>query len=221
MSKESLFEKLELEDEKNILIQGLPSSIEKQFVKVTFVKNVTPLIRRKKIDFALIFAVNHNQLCSILADVLPALNTHGKLWISYPKVTSKIVSDLNRECNWDYLDQRGYQSVKEVSLDHVWSAIRYSLNGYVPAKAKVEEVEKTTEIKGLDFEKRLLVPPAELERIFSKFQKAREFFHTLSEINQKEYVQWIEGAKRADTKNRRAEAVVEKLMAGKKTLTEK
>lgn len=220
MSRESLFEKLELEDEKNILIQGLPSSIEKQFVKVTFVKNVTPLIKRKKIDFALVFAVNRNQLCSILADVLPALGEHGKMWIAYPKTTSKIVSDLNRDCTWDYLEQRGFQSITEVSLDHVWSAIRYSLNGYVPVKLKVKEVEKI-EIKGLDFEKKLVVPPAELERIFSKFQKAREFFHTLSEINQKEYVQWIEGAKRSETKNRRAEAVVEKLMAGKRTLTEK
>lgn len=220
MSRESLFEKLELEDEKNILIQGLPSSIEKQFVKVTFVKNVTPLIKRKKIDFALVFAVNRNQLCSILADVLPALGEHGKMWIAYPKTTSKIVSDLNRDCTWDYLEQRGFQSITEVSLDHVWSAIRYSLNGYVPVKLKVKEVEKI-EIKGLDFEKKLVVPPAELERIFSKFQKAREFFHTLSEINQKEYIQWIEGAKRSETKNRRAEAVVEKLMAGKRTLTEK
>lgn len=220
MSRESLFEKLELEDEKNILIQGLPSSIEKQFVKLTFVKNVTPLIKRKKIDFALVFAVNQNQLCSILADVLPALGDCGKMWIAYPKATSKIVSDLNRDCTWEYLEQRGFQSVTEVSLDHVWNAIRYSINGYVPVSKKVKEVEKI-EIKGIDFEKKLVVPPAELERIFGKFQKAREFFHTLSEINQKEYIQWIEGAKRSETKNRRAEAVVEKLMAGKRTLTEK
>lgn len=35
---QTVFEKLQLNDEKNLLIQGLPSSIEKQFVKVAFSK---------------------------------------------------------------------------------------------------------------------------------------------------------------------------------------
>ena len=57
---QNILEKLELRDEKNILIQGLPSSIEKQFVKLSFSKNVTPLLKMRKIDFALVFAVNEN-----------------------------------------------------------------------------------------------------------------------------------------------------------------
>jgi len=48
MPMQSLFEKLQLKDEKNLLIQGLPSSIEKQFVKLYYSKNVTPLLRSKK-----------------------------------------------------------------------------------------------------------------------------------------------------------------------------
>ena len=55
---QNILEKLELRDEKNILIQGLPSSIEKQFVKLSFSKNVTPLLKMRKIDFALVFAVS-------------------------------------------------------------------------------------------------------------------------------------------------------------------
>lgn len=69
MSNQSFLDKLQLESDKTILIQGLPSSIEKQFVKLSFSKNVTPLLKRKKIDFALIFAINNNQLCAILKDV--------------------------------------------------------------------------------------------------------------------------------------------------------
>ena len=55
---QTLLEKLQLQDEKNLLIQGLPSSIEKQFTKLAFAKNVTPLLKIKKIDFALVFAIN-------------------------------------------------------------------------------------------------------------------------------------------------------------------
>ena len=41
---QTVFEKLQLNDEKNLLIQGLPSSIEKQFAKASFSKSVTPLL---------------------------------------------------------------------------------------------------------------------------------------------------------------------------------
>ena len=70
---QNFLEKLQLQDEKNLLIQGLPSSIEKQFVKLAFAKNLTPLLKIRKIDFALVFAVNEQQLRSIVKkEVLPA-----------------------------------------------------------------------------------------------------------------------------------------------------
>src|SRR3954471_19638434 len=98
---QTFLEKLQFKDEKNILIQGLPSTIEKQFNKLSFAKNITPLLKTKKIDFALVFAVNEYQLNNILTDVLPALNKDAKFWIAYPKKTSKIASDLNRDCSWN------------------------------------------------------------------------------------------------------------------------
>src|SRR3982751_1514270 len=120
---QSMLEKLNLKDEKNILIQGLPSSIEKQFAKLSFAKNVTPLLKSRKIDWALVFAVNENQLNGILKEVLPALHDESKLWIAYPKTTSKISSDLNRDCSWSALTGCGYQGIAQVALDHVWSAL--------------------------------------------------------------------------------------------------
>jgi hypothetical protein len=122
---QTLFEKLEFADEKNLLIQGLPSSIEKQFCKLSFAKNMTPLLKSRKIDFALVFAVNENQLNGILKDVMPALKENSKFWVAYPKITSKIVTDLNRDASWQQLTSAGYESVNEVALDHVWSAARF------------------------------------------------------------------------------------------------
>lgn len=122
---QTLLEKLQLADEKNLLIQGLPSSIEKQFSKLSFAKNVTPLLKSRKIDFALVFAVNENQLNSILQEVMPALKSDSKFWVAFPKTTSKIVTDLNRECSWNKLTTAGYECLDQVALDHVWSATRY------------------------------------------------------------------------------------------------
>jgi uncharacterized protein YdeI (YjbR/CyaY-like superfamily) len=43
----------------------------------------------------------------------------------------------------------------------------------------------------------------------------------LSISNQKEYLSWIQGAKKAETRQIRLETAVEKLMAGKRNPTEK
>lgn len=122
---QTMLEKLHYQEQKNLLIQGLPSSIEKQFSKVFFAKNLTPLLRSRKIEFALIFAVNQQQLGAILRDVVPALHELGKLWVAYPRSSSKIVSDLNRECSWSCVAEMGYEHAEEAGLDHVWNAIRF------------------------------------------------------------------------------------------------
>jgi len=122
---QNLLEKLQLREERNLLIQGMPSSIEKQFAKLSFSKNVTPLLKTKRIDFALVFAVNENQLSGIVQDVLPALHNDSKFWVAYPKTTSKIATDLNRDCSWECITGAGYEGVREVPLDHVWTAIRF------------------------------------------------------------------------------------------------
>lgn len=122
---QTLFEKLLIQDERNLLIQGLPSSIEKQFTKLSFSKNVTPLLKSRKIDFALVFAVSETQLTGILREVLPALKSEAKLWIAYPKTTSKIVTNLNRSCSWDCITGAGYEDHDKVELDNVWMASRF------------------------------------------------------------------------------------------------
>lgn len=146
---QTLFEKLLIQDERNLLIQGLPSSIEKQFVKLSFSKNVTPLLKSRKIDFALVFAVSETQLSGILREVLPSLKNEAKLWIAYPKSTSKIATNLNRNCSWDCITGAGYgagfEDVDKVELDNVWIASRFKkAKSLMPAVAgkRVRQVEK-------------------------------------------------------------------------------
>jgi hypothetical protein len=132
MALPTITEKLQLSNEKNILIQGLPSSIEKHFSKLSFAKNVTPLLKSRKIEFALIFAVSIKQLTDILNDVVPALNDDARLWVSYPKTTSKIASDLCRQEYWPAIDQHRLTADEKIELDSVWCATCYKL----PSKVK-------------------------------------------------------------------------------------
>ena len=221
MSQLSIVEKLQLSEERNLIIQGLPSSIEKQFAKLTYAKNVTPLLKSKKVEFALVFALSQQQLNNVMKEVFPALSAETKLWVAYPKTSSKIVSDLNRDCSWDLLIKNGYESVRQVAVDNVWSAIRFKKLETIPNKDRSFSDIKSTESNGIDFEKRLVVPPAELGSMFLKHKEAQSFYTSLSFTNQKEYVSWIESAKKEETRKRRLETALEKLLAGKKNPSEK
>lgn len=223
MSQQSILEKLNLKEERNLLIQGLPSSIEKQFAKLSFAKNVTPLLRTRKIDWALIFAVNENQLNTILKDVMPALHQQGKLWIAYPKTTSKIASDLNRDCSWYLLTSNGFEGVEQVALDHVWSALWFKKGDNVKSQPviTVDELEMDYEETHAELSKYTIMPPSELMQLFGKNPKAKVFFENLSTNNQQDYVSWISDAKKEETRVKRSVAVLEKLSAGKRTLAEK
>jgi len=134
---QTLLEKLQLQDEKNLLIQGLPSSIEKQFTKLAFAKNLTPLLKSRKIDFALIFAINEQQLGNIVREVLPALQPDAKFWLAYPKVGSKIATTLNREGSWGCITCAGYESEVQTTLDHCWTAVRFKKTEPVAVKKAV------------------------------------------------------------------------------------
>ena len=212
---QSLLEKLQIKDEKNLLIQGLPSTVEKQFVKISFAKNVTPLLKARKIDFALVFAISHKQLKDILRDVVPALHENAKLWVAYPKVSSKIVSDLSRDCNWECISQLGFEVVRLIALDNIWSAMRFKKTDQVRIPVM------SNEIQGVKIENRTITTPAELERLFIKNEPAKAFFETLSFTNKKEYITWITGAKREETKLARLEATIDKLTYLKRNPSEK
>lgn len=216
---QNLLEKLQLSEEKNLLIQGLPSSIEKQFIKLAFAKNVTPLLKSRKIDFALVFAVSHYQLRTILNEVIPALNENAKFWIAYPKSTSKIVTDLKRECSWDCIRSVGFDSVNEITLDHVWTAVHFQ-------KARVKSFSRVSSTvyptrETISLQSPVGVKPGEFEKELRRSKVAHRFFEALSHSHQKEYVSWISNAKREDTRSRRMEVAIDKLIAGKRTPAEK
>jgi Bacteriocin-protection, YdeI or OmpD-Associated len=213
---QTLLEKLQLKEERNLLIQGLPSSIEKQFAKLAFAKSLTPLLKSKKIDFALVFAFNERQLASITDEVLPALGNEAKFWVAYPKTTSKIATTLNRDCSWECITGAGYESVRQVALDHVWTALRFKKADVLATRERKVVKERVLAGAGIDPVTRTIELPADFGKELSRSKAASHFFNKLSFSDKKEYVIWVTGAKREDTRSRRLEMAIGKLTAGKR-----
>ena len=85
-----------------------------------------------------------------------------------------------------------------------------------------EQVGKTfgDEIKvsvEADVEERVVTVPAELKRLFKSDQEAKSAFEKLSYTHQREYVTWINDAKKDETRTSRIAKTLELLKKGKKT----
>ena len=75
--------------------------------------------------FVHVFAKDAAELERLAPRGLDALEYDGVFWMSYPKATSALKSDLNRDRGWDVLRARGLRPVSQVSIDETWSALRF------------------------------------------------------------------------------------------------
>ena len=85
-------------------------------------------------DFVHLFARDRAELERFWPAVLGALRYDGVLWISYPKRSSKVESDLTRDEGWVIVGKAGLRPVTQVSVDETWSAVRFRPVERVKAK---------------------------------------------------------------------------------------
>lgn len=201
----TLFDKLNFREEKNILLQGLPLNIERQFAKINHTKNITPLLRRNKINFALLFSVDRAQLARVAPEALHCLAERGKLWVMYPKKGSKIFSDLNNENAWTFLWEKGFHSVRHINIDHVYDAALYLRN-------QVALVDMLQFIEDLDLETPEI--PPDLMHLFEEFTEAAYYFETLSKPYQYFLLRRLAEAEDIDTRREYLRQTIEILIKG-------
>lgn len=76
-------------------------------------------------DFVHLFVKNVAELARLAPEALAALKYDGVLWVSYPKRSSKVETDISRDRGWDVLSEAGLRPVSQVSVDATWSALRF------------------------------------------------------------------------------------------------
>lgn len=76
-------------------------------------------------DFIHIFVQKYSELSAIVQMTKPALKKNGILWISWPKGTSKIPTDLKREPIREHLLKTGLVDIKVCAVDADWSGLKF------------------------------------------------------------------------------------------------
>lgn len=79
-----------------------------------------------KYDFAHLFIKDRAALAAHIDAVLGAIDYDAIFWISYPKGSSGIKTDINRDSLWELMEEgKGIRPVTQVSIDETWSAVRF------------------------------------------------------------------------------------------------
>jgi hypothetical protein len=76
-------------------------------------------------QFLLLFVESQAALTAWSSKVLEASQPGILLWVAYPKKTSGTKADINRDAGWEPLKQAGWDTVAAISIDDMWSALRF------------------------------------------------------------------------------------------------
>lgn len=85
-------------------------------------------------DWIQIFVKNKAELDQLAPKVAKALKPESILWVSFPKGSSKIQTDLTRDKGWDILEKLGLKWITLISVNDTWSA--FALRPYKAGEAK-------------------------------------------------------------------------------------
>ncbi|MEO8152404.1 MAG: hypothetical protein ABI605_04985 [Rhizobacter sp.] len=128
----SIFEKLNLKQQREILVVNAPSSFE---VELLALKDITVLRDPKKakaICFALAFAIKQAEVDALSRVFASKAEGDALIWFAYPKGTSKrYTCEFNRDTGWNAMRSAGFDTVRQVAIDEDWSALRFRRLAYI------------------------------------------------------------------------------------------
>jgi len=104
------------------VVLNAPSVIEKDLLKLGFVSSFDKKIKSTN---TLVFIYNQKEFLSFLKKDLKQIEPDSVLWFAYPKGTSKIKTDINRDTIRETGEEFGITTVTAVSIDDTWSALRF------------------------------------------------------------------------------------------------
>ena len=83
---------------------------------------------RGKFDWIQIFVKDKAALDTLAPKAAQALKPESMLWITFPKGTSKVQTDLTRDRGWEEVQKLDLKWINLVSIDETWSA--FSMRPY-------------------------------------------------------------------------------------------
>jgi hypothetical protein len=136
----STFDKLNLKDQKQILVLNAPESFEPELKTLRGVAVQRDLKTAAEIEFSLAFVTKQQQVDTLGKAIAKKAQGDAVVWFAYPKGSSKkYKSEINRDAGWQVLGDAGFEPVRMVAIDEDWSAVRFRRADFIKSLTRGKE----------------------------------------------------------------------------------
>lgn len=103
-------------------VVNAPTDLGNEFIQLGFATSLDPNAKSKD---TLIFVSNLQEFVEFLQHHLSATEPDSVLWFAYPKGTSGLKTDVNRDILRVKAEAFGIAAVANISINATWSALRF------------------------------------------------------------------------------------------------
>ena len=121
-----LFKKMNLKNQKEILVLNAPKSFEPELALLDDIAIRRSVDHITRIVFALAFVTTQAEVDDLARTIAQRAVGDVIVWFAYPKARSRnYTGDFNRDTGWTSLGEIGFEPVRQVAVDEDWSALRF------------------------------------------------------------------------------------------------
>ena len=127
MTDPTLIKKLGIKPKQRLLILSAPEGFSERIgtlfsADIELLTTPTP---SGNFDVVLQFVRNKAEVEEDTPKAIGMVKPGGRLWLSYPKQSSKVPTDVNRDILWKIFPDSEWRPVTQISIDEIWSALRF------------------------------------------------------------------------------------------------
>ncbi len=204
-------EKLKIKPKFTLLTLNAPVNFKKGLMGLPAGVKITDA--GKKYDQVHWFVYNKAQLEKEINKVMKLVKPEITVWVYYPKGTSGLQTDLNRDNGWDCLmkEKDKLSWINLFSFDNTWSIFGFRAKTEADKKKEAKPKPEREIFKWANSATKEITLPDDMAAILKNNKKEKTYFDSLSFSNKREYVEWIVTAKREETRTERLKGTIERL----------
>jgi hypothetical protein len=200
--------KLQLKPQSSLLLLNAPEQIASVFTLEGYhCINMLEVPHVGMYDAVQLFVRNTEELNHFVPEVIPLLTLNALFWIAYPKKSSGIKTDINRDTGWGILKELGCELTRLVSIDDTWSSARCR---HVSERSKPSVFG--IDLPGIDRKAKTVILPKDMQQALTE-AGVLDAFNSLAFSHRREYTVAVMEAKRAETRAKRIGKAIEELKA--------
>jgi hypothetical protein len=120
----SLQQKLQLKPGQAVVILNAPTGYL-HILTLELKENTLSTEVREKAEAVILFVNSLAEAKDLVPGAIGVVKAGGLVWVAYPKGTSKVKADVNRDSLWETVKVTGWRPVRLIALDDIWSVMRF------------------------------------------------------------------------------------------------